>query len=41
MEYTAIIRTLGKAGDKYQATLDSLALQTLPQSNRYAIDNVR
>ena len=29
MEYTAIIRTLGRAGAKYQATLDSLAQQTL------------
>ena len=29
MEYTAIIRTLGRAGAKYQATLDSLARQTL------------
>lgn len=30
MEYTAVIRTLGKAGDKYQTLLDSLVSQTLP-----------
>lgn len=29
MEYTAIIRTLGRAGAKYQAMLDSLAQQTI------------
>ncbi len=29
MEYTAVIRTLGKAGDKYQRLLDSLAVQTI------------
>ncbi len=28
-DYTAVIRTLGKAGDKYQATLDSLCSQTI------------
>lgn len=28
MEYTAVIRTLGKAGDKYQKLLDSLVKQT-------------
>lgn len=30
MEYTAVIRTLGKAGDKYQQLLDSLIHQTCP-----------
>ncbi|MGM9789337.1 MAG: glycosyl transferase family 2 [Candidatus Cryptobacteroides sp.] len=30
MEYTAIIRTLGKAGEKYQTLLDSLVSQTIP-----------
>lgn len=29
MEYTAVIRTLGTAGEKYQTLLDSLARQTL------------
>ena len=29
MEYTAVIRTLGTAGDKYQTLLDSLASQTI------------
>lgn len=29
MEYTAVIRTLGKAGEKYQQTLDSLCSQTV------------
>ncbi len=29
MEYTAVIRTLGKAGDKYQRLLDSLVVQTI------------
>lgn len=29
MNYTAVIRTLGKAGDKYQRLLDSLMSQTL------------
>lgn len=29
MTYTAVIRTLGKAGDKYQRLLDSLCAQTL------------
>lgn len=29
MEYTAIIRTLGKAGEKYQQLLDSLIVQTI------------
>ncbi len=29
MEYTAVIRTLGTAGEKYQMLLDSLARQTL------------
>ncbi len=38
MEYTAIIRTLGKAGDKYQAALDSLAQQTLPKGMGMACD---
>ena len=30
MEYTAVIRTLGKAGEKYQTLLDSLNKQTVP-----------
>ena len=30
MEYTAVIRTLGKAGEKYQTLLDSLNKQTIP-----------
>ena len=30
MEYTAVIRTLGKAGAKYQQLLDSLIRQTCP-----------
>lgn len=30
MEYTAVIRTLGKAGEKYQTLLDSLVSQTIP-----------
>lgn len=30
MEYTAVIRTLGTAGEKYQRLLDSLDQQTLP-----------
>ena len=30
MEYTAVIRTLGKAGEKYQTLLDSLVVQTIP-----------
>lgn len=29
-EYTAVIRTLGKAGEKYKALLDSLCAQTIP-----------
>lgn len=29
MEYTAVIRTLGKAGEKYQQTLNSLCSQTI------------
>ena len=29
MEYTAVIRTLGKAGEKYQTLLDSLVSQTI------------
>lgn len=29
MKYTAVIRTLGKAGEKYQKTLDSLMAQTI------------
>ena len=28
MKYTAVIRTLGRAGDKYQQTLDSLKMQS-------------
>lgn len=32
MEYTAVIRTLGKSGDYYQATLDSLMKQTMAPS---------
>ena len=30
MQYTAVIRTLGTAGEKYQKLLDSLVSQTLP-----------
>lgn len=30
MEYTAVIRTLGKAGEKYRILLDSLYSQTIP-----------
>lgn len=30
MEYTAVIRTLGKAGEKYQTLLDSLVSQSIP-----------
>lgn len=30
MQYTAVIRTLGKAGNKYQCLLNSLVKQTLP-----------
>lgn len=30
MEYTAVIRTLGKAGEKYRTLLDSLYSQTMP-----------
>ena len=30
MEYTVVIRTLGKAGEKYQTMLDSLKVQTIP-----------
>lgn len=30
MEYTAVIRTLGTAGEKYQRELDSLCSQTIP-----------
>ena len=30
MEYTAVIRTLGKAGEKYQTLLDSLVSQVIP-----------
>ena len=29
MKYTAVIRTLGTAGDKYQQLLNSLASQTV------------
>lgn len=32
MEYTAVIRTLGKGGDYYQKTLDSLIHQSIPPS---------
>ena len=32
MQYTVVIRTLGKAGDLYQKTLDSLASQTIKPS---------
>ena len=32
MKYTVAIRTLGRAGEKYQKLLDSLKLQTLPPS---------
>ena len=30
MEYTAVIRTLGTAGEKYQQLLNSLMWQTIP-----------
>lgn len=33
MEYTAVIRTLGKGGKKYQETLDSLCRQTIPPTD--------
>ena len=33
MNYTAVIRTLGKAGVKYQTLLDSLVSQTFPPSS--------
>lgn len=33
MEYTAVIRTLGKGGDIYQKMLDSLLAQSLPPSS--------
>lgn len=33
MEYTAIIRSLGKAGAKYQQELDSLLTQTIPPTD--------
>lgn len=29
MEYTAVIRTLGRAGEKYQSLLDSLIKQDI------------
>lgn len=32
MKYTAVIRTLGTAGDKYQILLDSLNKQTIQPS---------
>ena len=32
MKYTAVIRTLGTAGDKYQQLLDSLDRQTIKPS---------
>ncbi len=32
MEYTAVIRTLGRAGEKYQRLLDSLVAQTIKPS---------
>lgn len=32
MQYTAVIRTLGKGGEYYQRTLDSLVSQTFPPS---------
>lgn len=35
MEYTAVIRTLGKAGDKYQTLLNSLLNQTIQPSAIY------
>ena len=35
IEYSVAIRTLGKAGDKYQATLDSLLSQTIPPKAIY------
>ena len=33
MEYTAVIRTLGKAGEKYQTLLESLLAQTVAPRN--------
>lgn len=33
MEYTVVIRTLGKAGEKYQTMLESLKVQTIPPKN--------
>ena len=30
MEYTAVIRTLGTAGEKFQILLNSLEKQTIP-----------
>ena len=33
MEYTVVIRTLGKAGEKYQTMLESLKVQTIPPQN--------
>lgn len=35
MEYTAVIRTLGKAGEKYQILLNSLSQQTISPSAIY------
>ena len=32
MNYTAVIRTLGKAGEKYQTLLESLDRQTIQPS---------
>ena len=33
MQYSAVIRTLGKAGKAYQTTLDSLMQQTIKPSS--------
>lgn len=35
LQYTAVIRTLGRAGHKYQTLLDSLVHQTIPPSAIY------
>ena len=33
IEYSAVIRTLGRAGDKYQQLLDSLEAQAMKPQN--------
>ncbi len=37
MQYTAVIRTLGTAGQKYQQTLDSLVNQTIPPHDIFSL----